>query len=56
MDDFLTHAHSDDFATEFEQRQTDIELVNRDSIVEKLEKIRANLNEIRAEQLNLIKL
>lgn len=56
MDDFLTHEHSDDYATEFEERQTAIELANRDSIVEKLEKIRANLNEIRAEQPNLIKL
>jgi hypothetical protein len=54
MDDFLTHAHSDDFATEYEQMQIDIELANRDILVEKLEKIRANLNDVRAEQLDLM--
>lgn len=53
MDDFLTHAHSDDFASEYEEKQIAIELANRDLTVERLEKIRMNLNEIRAEQLML---
>jgi hypothetical protein len=56
MDDFLTHEHSDDFASEYEEQQIAIELANRDVTVERLEKIRLNLLDIRAEQLPLIKI
>jgi hypothetical protein len=54
FDSFLCQEHSDDFASEEQERIDTYEILHREILAEQFAKIREKLNEIRHEQLKLI--